>query len=242
MSIKKSQNATLPTPETHYQGNTLRDVILGGQDGLVNVLGVIFGASAATSDPKIIIGVSLAATFAETLSMTAVAYTSFKSEKEHYESELAREKWEIEELPERETEEIREIYQKKGFKGDLLNRIVKKIVSDKQIWLDIMMSEELGFAAPMPWSAVYKTTAVVGISTLLGSLVPLFPYFIFPQDLRLVASVLVSALVLFGIGFYKAKVMAGKYWRSALEMMFIGLIAAVAGYAVSLLFTRGYTS
>src|SRR5512143_43850 len=84
---------------------SLSDVILGGQDGLVNVLGVILGVAAASGDPRIIQAAGLAAAFAESVSMAAVAYTSTITDREHYLSELEREQWEIENIPEGETEE-----------------------------------------------------------------------------------------------------------------------------------------
>lgn len=223
--------------ESHKTGSLLRDMILGGQDGLVNVLGVVLGAAAAAPDAKIILSIGMAATFAESLAMGAVAYTSFKAEKEHYDSELAREKQEMREMPEMEREEIREIYRKKGFKGQLLERVVKQITSNEKIWLEVMMSEELGLK-PIDASGVARTAFSVGLSCLLGSLVPLLPYFFLPLQASLPASVAFSALVLFLMGFYKGKVTVGNYWRSALELTIIGLCAALAGYLISLGMTR----
>jgi len=81
-------------------GSWLRDIILGGQDGLVNVLGIVLGATAAGADPRILVAAALAATFAESLSMGAVAYTSRLAERDHYLSELQRELREIRECPE----------------------------------------------------------------------------------------------------------------------------------------------
>ncbi|HZY44053.1 MAG TPA: VIT1/CCC1 transporter family protein, partial [Anaerolineae bacterium] len=71
---------------------SLSDVILGGQDGLVNVLGVILGVAAASSDPRIVIAAGLAATFAESISMGAVAYTTTMADRDFYLSEIEREK------------------------------------------------------------------------------------------------------------------------------------------------------
>ena len=95
-------------------GSRIRDFILGGQDGLVNVLGVVLGVATATSDAKIVLIAALAAAFAESVSMGAVAYTSFKAEKEYYLSEVAREKREIKEVPLAEKKEIEDIYRKFG--------------------------------------------------------------------------------------------------------------------------------
>src|SRR6201986_1559075 len=92
--------------EKHKKENPLRDVILGGQDGLVNALGIILGVMAATNDVKILIATVLAATIAESLSMGAVAYTSALSQKDYYESERKREEYEIDHVPEMEAEEV----------------------------------------------------------------------------------------------------------------------------------------
>lgn len=226
--------------EPHTYNTDLRDIILGGQDGLVNVLGVVLGASAATQDTKIIVAVGLAATFAESISMAAVAYTSFKAEREYYDSEYKREKREIEEVPETEIEEVREIYRKKGFTGELLEKIVKQITSNEQIWLETMMREELGLYK-VEGQGLLKTSVVVGVSAVLGSLTPLLPYFFFDTGMSLVLSLTISAIALFLVGIYKAKVTVGNIWSSGVELTVIGMFSAVAGYLISLLVSGNYS-
>src|SRR5512138_1329284 len=104
--------------DPHRQASGLAEIILGGQDGLVNVLGVILGVAAATNDVRVVIVAGLAATFAESVSMGAVAYTSTLAEADFYESERSREYRHIQEVPELEKEEIRHLYEAKGFSGD----------------------------------------------------------------------------------------------------------------------------
>src|SRR5512139_3790857 len=113
--------------DPHRRASGLSDIILGGQDGLVNVLGVILGVAAATSDPRIVMVAGLAATFAESVSRGAVAYTSTLADADYYEAERAREFRHITEVPHLERNEIREIYSRKGFEGELLDRIVETI-------------------------------------------------------------------------------------------------------------------
>ena len=128
--------------DPHRRASRLADIILGGQDGLVNVLGVILGVAAATSDVQIVLVAGLAATFAESISMGAVAYTSTMAESAFYESERAREYRHIAQVPELERQEIYEIYQKKGFGDELLEYIVETITADQDTWVEVMMAEE----------------------------------------------------------------------------------------------------
>src|SRR5512143_1578600 len=115
---------------------SLSDVILGGQDGLVNVLGVILGVAAASSDPRIVIAAGLAATFAESISMGAVAYTTTLADRDFYLSEIEREKREIRDMPELERKEIEDILTNWGFEGDRLARSVEQVMKDERAWVD----------------------------------------------------------------------------------------------------------
>ena len=128
--------------DPHRKASGLSDIILGGQDGLVNVLGVILGVAAATSDPRLVLVAGLAATFAESVSMGAVAYTSTLADADYYEAERAREFRHINEVPHLEKNEVHEIYARKGFKGELLDRIVDTITANEDVWVALMMSEE----------------------------------------------------------------------------------------------------
>ncbi len=220
--------------EQHHDrasGSKLRDIILGGQDGLVNVLGVILAVASATNDARIVIIAGLAATFAESISMAAVAYTSFKAERDYYRSELEREKYEIKHTPDQERKEIRDIYYRKGFRGNLLSGIVKKITSSKRLWLDTMMKDELNLHEDRTTNPG-KSAVVVGTSAFIGSLVPLFSYFFLPVGEAVVASLVVSTLTLFISGAVKARVTIGNWAKSGLEMAAIGMAAAIVGYAI----------
>lgn len=221
--------------EPHIEESYLADVILGGQDGLVNVLGVILGVAAASGDMRIIIAAGLAATFAESVSMGAVAFTSMRARRDFYLSELAREKKEMEEVPEIEREEIREIYRKKGFSGKLLEQIVAKITSDEKVWLDTMMREELGLE-PIEESQTVKSSITVFVSAMIGSFIPLLPFLFLAVGQGIAVSFIVSAVTLFVFGIYKAKATVGRPLRSGLELLVIGMLAALVGYVIGFLF------
>ena len=219
----------------NHKGSMLKDVILGGQDGVVNVLGLVLGVAIATNDTRIVLVAGLASTFAESISMAAVAYTSTKAALSYYYSELKQEEKEIEEKPKEEKREIKQIYTAKGFRGRTLSAIVNKITSNKQLWLETMMAEELKLTTTGNENPL-KNTFIVGISSLMGSLVPLLPFFFLPVKESIYLALASCGVVLFLTGAYKAKVTVGKWWRSGLEMLFIGMLAALAGYLIGLAF------
>ncbi len=217
-------------------GSILRQVILGGQDGLVNVLGIVLGLAAAVHvNPTIgagavIVG-GLAATFAESISMAAVAYTSGKAQRDFYFKELEREKQEIKDFPDVEREEIRLIYMKKGFQGKQLEDIVEKICSNEERWLQTMMTDELGLSESKDINPISEG-AVVGVSAFIGSLIPLFPFFILSVQGAILPALCISAVALFCTGAYKGKTTLGTWWKTGIEMMVIGLLAAFIGYLI----------
>ena len=220
--------------DPHRQASALSDIILGGQDGLVNVLGIILGVAAATSDPHIVLVAGLAATFAESVSMGAVAYTSTLADADYYESERAREYRHIQEVPHLEIDEIRSIYAKKGFKGELLQRIIDTITANQDVWVAVMMAEEHQLT-PVNRKRAWRSALVVGLSAIVGSLIPLIPFALLPVVYSMIASIVVTAVVLFVVGAYKARTMVGNPLKSGLEMAAIGTVSALIGYLVGVL-------
>jgi VIT1/CCC1 family predicted Fe2+/Mn2+ transporter len=221
--------------DPHRTDSRLSDVILGGQDGLVNVLGVILGVAAATHDPRIVIAAGMAATFAESVSMGAVAYTSTLAENDLYRSEREREYRHIHIAPDVEVHEIREIYRKRGFEGEALDKIVDVITANPDVWVEVMMSEEFQMTPPEKSQAL-SSAIVVGVSALVGSLIPMLPFFFFGVTLSIGLSVSIAALTLFIVGIYKARITVGKPFKSGLQMALIGTISALVGYVIGLIF------
>ncbi len=221
----------------HKRENPLRDVILGGQDGLVNSLGIILGISAAGGEIKVLIATVLAAMFAESLSMGAVAYTSALAQKDHYESERRKEQKEIEAEPEMEQEEVRQIFEEKGFSGHVLEEIVTTMTKDKKVWLNLMMAEELGLHE-IKTKDVLKSSVIVTIATSIGHLIPLLPFFFLAFHQSLLAAIIVSGLALFATGVYQAVTLTGSWLKSGMRMVLIGLGAAFVGYFIAKIFIR----
>ncbi len=236
--------------EQHARPGLLSDFILGSQDGLVNVLGVILGIAIAAhqqflsgqlSDPfRLVVAGALAATFAESISMGAVAYTSTLARRDHYLKEKEREEREMRELPDVERKEVRDVFENWGFQGPKLEEVTDQIVSNPKAWLEFMMAHELGLS-PVEKAQARRSAVLVGFAAIFGSVLPLLPFLAFPSDvlLGMVASALVSAVALFLIGWYKARTTVGSPIRSGAEMLVIGIVAAVAGFAIAYLVGAG---
>ncbi len=211
-------------------GTQLRDIILGGQDGIVNVLGNVLGVASATGDIKIVIIAGLAATFAESISMGAVAYTSTEAAQSYAKHLEALEKHEIEKHPEQEKKELQHIFSNKGIKGKLLSKVIARITASKRRWLLTMMAEELHVSSESV--SPLKSAFMVFTASMVGSLIPLIPFFFLPITTSMVSAVVTCSLVLFLTGAYKAKLTIGIWWKSGIAMMLIGILSALAGYVI----------
>jgi len=223
-----------PLKEPHSSHSFLSDFILGSQDGLVNVLGILLGISAATNDVKIIFVAALAALGAESISMGAVAYTSTVARRKQYLKEVDREEREMKDVPTTELDEVRTVFKGWGYEGQQLETMTNQIASNPKAMLEFMMAFELKLA-PVEKNEASRSFAVVLSSTIFGSIVPLIPYFFVKSSnvaTGTIASVVISAAVLFFIGAYEAKTTIGSIWASGFTMMVIGLAAGFAGYLI----------
>ncbi len=233
MTKRQIQEHLKSDPHSGNDGAWLRDLILGGQDGLVNVLGLVLGVAIATNDARLVIVSGLAALFAEGISMGAVAYTSTKAAVEFYERERAREYNEIDTLPDAEKEEVRKIYQQKGFRGKMLEMIVQKITQNKNRWVNVMMEEELRLFKEK--ESPLRSGLIVGIAAHVGAVFPLIPFLLLPIDSAKIVVLPFSLLVLFVAGAIKGRFTRVTWWKSGLELAVIGIGSAIAGYVIGTL-------
>lgn len=219
--------------EPHPRPTLLSDFILGSQDGLVNVLGILLGLVISTHDIRIILIATLAALAAESISMSAVAYTSTRARRELFRSEVARELEEMREVPEMEREEIRVILRKWNFEGADLERMVHEIETRPKMMLDLMMAFELSLS-PVADDQPRKSAEVVLAATVLGSFIPLIPFFLLPGalDTAAIIAIVLSAITLFLVGWYEARTTDGVTWKSGLRMVVIGLGAGFGGFLI----------
>lgn len=212
----------------------LGEFVYGGIDGAVTTFAVVAGAVGAGLESSIIIILGFANLFADGLSMSIGAYLSNKSEKDNYEKHKQIEYYEVENMPEVEREEIREIYRQKGFEGQLLEDIVAVITSDKDRWVDTMMKEELEMIPEV--KSPFKIGLTTFLSFLVIGLVPLLVYVVdyvtnIDIQLFLYSSVLTGVAFVI-IGALKAYVNQTILWKAILETLILGAVAAVVSYFV----------
>lgn len=232
--LKKYHDESWHTPE----GKAVREIVFGMNDGMVTTIGFIAGVTGTLRNTKFVLLAGIAGLVAGAISMFFGAYLSTKSQKEFFEKEIEREKREIKEMPEKEKEEIREIYTEMGFKEDEVEMIVNRVTSDEKLWIKFMLREELGIVEEQI-DPPLKIACIMGISFLLGAFPPLIPYF-FIKDVweAFYAAMIISAIVLFGIGVGKTYVTGTKWYKSGFEILTIGSSAVAIGYFIGLLLSR----
>ena len=234
-TVDDTRKSPIIGKEKHSTNNSLRDVILGGQDGLVNMLGIALGVVAAGGSTHVLVVTGIAAAITESISMGAVAYTSFGSDRDFYLAEKEREQKEISTRPEEERDEIREIYAAKGFKGELLEDVVSTITSNRETWVSTMMNEELHLQ-PVAQQSLMQSALVVTVATLIGHFIPIVPFMVVSRTPAIILAIALSAVALFAVGVYSAKTLVGDWRKSGLQMVAIGLGAAGVGFLIGRLF------
>ncbi|HVN63581.1 MAG TPA: VIT1/CCC1 transporter family protein [Candidatus Binataceae bacterium] len=224
------------TEQVHAAGGSwVRDLMLGLNDGLVASFAVTSGVAGAFASERIVVMAGLAEMLGGAVSMGLAAFISARSQIEFYESEADREREEITKWPERERDEITQIYRAKGFSGALLDQIVAHITSDPARWRSVMMREELGFDESS-FDRPLNSALTVGLSYLAGAAVPVAPYLFLTPGTGVIASAAAAALVLFAVGAVKTIVTSRSWWRSGLESMMTGIVAAAVTFGAGRLF------
>lgn len=211
------------------------EFVYGGIDGSVTTFAVVAGSAGANLDSSVIIILGFANLIADGFAMSVGSYLSNKSEKENYEKHERIEYWEVNHLPEKEKEEIREIYQAKGFEGELLEQVVDVITADKDRWVDVMMKEELNMTKAD--KSPFAMGAMTFVSFVLIGLIPLVAYiwdYNSDEGSRNLfgISIFLTSLAFIGIGWLKSYVAETSRIRSILETLFLGSAAAVLSYFV----------
>ena len=241
--LRTLAGGSLPTPRSaldsilhrerwHVRGTGwIGDAIYGVNDGLGAVFGIVSGMAGYTGGSEVVLAAGLAGTLASALSMGAGAYLASKSNREVYESEVQRERAEIEEDPHEELLELELFYQLKGFSPEEARSMAERIQKEPKQFLRALVHEELGLSEetfPNPW----RSTISASVSTAIGGFIPIIPFFFTVGMPAVIASFVISTLAHFFVGASKALITTRPWWASGLEMTVVGIIEAAITYGL----------
>ncbi len=225
-----------PHHEQHFTATDLvRDVVIGMSDGLTVPFALAAGLSGAVASTAtgIVVTAGLAEIAAGSIAMGLGGYLAAKTESEHYESERRREVRECVELPDREREEVAEIFRAQGLTDEQVNPVVEAIASDQKRWVDFMMRFELGLEAPDPARA-RRSAFTIALSYVVGGLIPLASYMMMSNVVRAFwVSTAVTLAALTAFGYVKGRFTGLNPWRGAGQTVLIGGLAGAAAFLIA---------
>lgn len=210
----------------------LKDFIYGAIDGTVTTFAVVAGSAGAQFSGEVVMILGIANLIADGFSMAAGNFLGTRAEEEMKEKAERQELHHIEVIPEGEREEVRQIFEEKGFHGDVLESIVETISSDKKLWVKTMLQEEMGISLS-PVSAMKAALVTFSAFVAIG-FIPLSVY-LFQVENPFYWSSILTGVTFFAIGSVKSRYVVKGWVRSGLETLFVGAIAASIAYYIGIL-------
>lgn len=218
--------------------NYLRDFVYGSIDGCVTTFAVVSGVIGAELSPSIVVILGFANLLADGFSMAVSNYLGIRAEEQVLHRARQTEEEHIDVIPDGEVEEIREIFRKKGFDGELLDRVVNVITSDRRLWVETMLQDEWGLSltGPVPW----KAAVITFLSFVAVGLIPLLPFTVFLESTASARSLFtwsagMTAIAFFAVGALKSRFGIEHWLRAGLETLVLGSGAAAVAYFVGVL-------
>jgi VIT1/CCC1 family predicted Fe2+/Mn2+ transporter len=224
-----------PHIERHFRANeTVRDIVIGMSDGLTVPFALAAGISGlAGAATKIVVTAGLAEIAAGSIAMGLGGYLAARTDFEHYVTEKQRENWEIDHLPDREKEEVAEVFHKYGMQDVHIQPILDAMSKNREQWLDFMMRFELGLEAPNPKRARISALTI-GLSYIVGGFIPLSPYLLIHNLFTaLLVSIIVTLIALFLFGYIKGRFTGTKPLRAGLQTVLVGGLAAGVAFLLA---------
>jgi len=221
--------------ESHFEASdTVRDVVIGMADGLTVPFALAAGLTGtALATSKLVVIAGLAEIAAGSIAMGLGGYLAARTDRDHYESERAREVRETVELPHKEREEVADVFREFGMSEEHIKPVVDAISADQKRWVDFMMRFELGFEQPDPLRA-RNSAVTIALSYILGGMVPLSAYMLV-DDLHsaLLWSMAVTLVALFIFGYVKGKLTGVAPLRGGVQTVIIGGLASAAAFGLA---------
>jgi vacuolar iron transporter family protein len=227
-------NISVTHKEEHMgSSDFITDIVIGMSDGLTVPFALAAGLSGAVQSNSVVITAGIAEIVAGSIAMGLGGYLAGKTEQEHFQHELQQEYDEVENIPEKEKEEVKLVFAQYGLNEITQNIIADELAKDKDKWVDFMMKYELGLEKPDA-NRARNSAATIGISYITGGLIPLSAYFFTQTPYQgLLISALLTIICLFVFGYFKSKVTGQPPLRGALKVTLIGITAAAAAFLVA---------
>lgn len=223
-----------PHVEKHFTASeAVRDVVIGMSDGLTVPFALAAGLSAAVTSSSLIVTAGLAEVAAGAIAMGLGGYLAARTDIEHYDAEVARERREIADVPHLEVAEVESVLRGYGLDGEPLDRVVAAITADSDRWVEFMMRFELGIERPDPRRAL-TSAFTIGGAYIIGGLVPLVPYMLVPVVAdAMMWSVVSTGVALLAFGAGKGRFTGMNLVRSAVQTLVVGGLAAGAAFGLA---------
>jgi VIT1/CCC1 family predicted Fe2+/Mn2+ transporter len=225
--------------EHHFTaGEAVRDVVIGMSDGLTVPFALAAGLSGlAQATTGIVVTAGLAEVAAGSIAMGLGGFLAARSDAEHFANEKRREELEVQRVPEVEAAEVSEVFEKYGLTEVEISPILQAFRKNHPAWVDFMMRFELGLEEPDPKRALWSALTIAG-AYIAGGLIPLSPYMLLTStQVALFVSIAVTLLALLAFGYVKGRFTGTRPWRSALQTMLIGGLAAAAAFGIARVFS-----
>ena len=208
---------------------TLRQLVFGVNDGLVATIGLVAGLTFAGARQGTVLGATIAAILAAVVSMALGSYLSTRTEVQYHQAQVVREEREIEQNPQEELNEMRQIYRGYGFAEDEIQVFLNRFLQDKKLWLNLMLRDELGIVQEN-FENPCTNAGLIALAVCIGSVPPLVPNFFSTHPQSVFLWVLgLSALTAFGLGAVTGRFSNKGFWRSGLSFLLVAAVAAGIG-------------
>ena len=225
---------TVPHIERHFTATeTVRDIVIGMSDGLTVPFALAAGISGAVAATGIVVTAGMAEIAAGSIAMGLGGYLAARTDFEHYNTEQMRENYEIDHMPDKEKEEVADVFRNYGMDDEHIAPILTAMSADRKQWVDFMMRFELGLETPNPKRA--RTSALtIGLSYVVGGLIPLSPYILIHSiSTALLVSIVVTLIALFLFGYIKGRVTGLNPLMGGVQTVFVGGLAAAVAFTLA---------
>lgn len=237
-SIQSRLNRILGRETWHRTGaGWISGAIYGANDGLAAVFGIVAGVSGATGGSSFVLTAGLFGAIASSLSMATGAFLAERSEGEVAAANVARERQEVIDHPDEEKEEASLFYQLKGIDKTTADRLAEQLALDPEALMKVHAPEELGGIEAS--SQPVQSAIAAGVSTFVGAMVPVIPFFWMRGTAAVVTAALVSLAAHFAVGAAKSLFTLRTWWSAGLEMTLAGVIVGGITYAIGLVVKVG---